>query len=155
MAIKISGVTVIGDDQKFTGAGVGDSDDLRGAAYDSDVVITMKGVTNALNYTALDSNGSAQIAWDATLFINASFTLEKNLTVNNPTNEENHIGKTGLLKVSQDAGAGNTLSWGSHYLFGGGTAPTITDSASATDILTYTILGADQILINAAVQDIS
>jgi hypothetical protein len=62
-------------------------------------------------------------------------TLGGNRTLANPTNIT--AGQSGVIFVVQDATGSRTLSYGSYFKFSGGTAPTLTTTANATDILAY------------------
>ena len=62
-------------------------------------------------------------------------TLGGNRTLANPTNIT--AGQSGVIFVVQDATGSRTLSYGSYFKFSGATAPTLTTTANATDILAY------------------
>ena len=48
-------------------------------------------------------------------------------------------GQTGLIYVYQDGTGSRTLSYNSIYKFSGGTAPTLTTTAAAVDVLSYSV----------------
>lgn len=62
-------------------------------------------------------------------------TLGGNRTLANPTNIT--AGTSGVIFVVQDATGSRTLSYGSYFKFPGGTAPTLTTTANAVDILAF------------------
>jgi len=66
---------------------------------------------------------------------NYSVTLGGNRTLANPTNIT--AGQSGVIVISQDGTGGRTLAYGSYFKFPGGTAPTLTTTASAVDVLAY------------------
>lgn len=66
---------------------------------------------------------------------NFSVTLGGNRTLANP--KSNVVGQSGIIKVAQDSTGSRTLAFGSYWKFSGGTAPTLTTTASAVDILVY------------------
>jgi hypothetical protein len=66
---------------------------------------------------------------------NYSVTLGGNRTLANPTNLV--AGQSGIIKISQDGTGSRTLAFGSYWKFSAGTAPTLTTTASAVDILAY------------------
>lgn len=66
---------------------------------------------------------------------NFSVTLGGNRTLANPSNLV--AGQSGVIKISQDATGSRTLAFGSNWKFAAGTAPTLTTTASAVDILAY------------------
>lgn len=79
----------------------------------------------------------ATITPDFALGNNYSVTLGGNRTLANPTNLT--AGATGSIFVSQDGTGSRTLSWGSYWDFAGGTAPTLTTTASAVDRIDYVV----------------
>jgi len=66
---------------------------------------------------------------------NYSVTLGGNRTLANPTNIT--AGQSGVIVITQDGTGGRTLAYGSNFKFPGGTAPTLTTTASAVDVLAY------------------
>lgn len=91
--------------------------------------------TRTQNFDATTLVDSASIAWDASQNQVCSVILAGNRTLSNPTNLQD--GGTYILIVKQDAIGGRTLSYGSAYKWPGGTAPTLTTSANAVDILSF------------------
>ncbi|MGI9251041.1 MAG: hypothetical protein ACR2PR_07560, partial [Pseudohongiellaceae bacterium] len=77
----------------------------------------------------------ANIAWNLLTAQTASVTLAGNRTLDNPTNMQD--GSTYILRVTQDATGSRTLAFGTAYDWPGGTAPTLTTTANAVDILTF------------------
>lgn len=77
----------------------------------------------------------ASISWDLDTNQVATVTLDQNSTLSNPTNQQ--AGATYVLIVKQPAGNNYTLSFDTSYLFSGGSAPTITASNGAIDVLTF------------------
>ena len=78
---------------------------------------------------------------------NHSVTLAHNTTFANPSNM--NIGQTGSIIITQDSTGSRTASFGSYWKFAGGTAPTLTTTASAVDRIDYIIVSAT--LIHAVV----
>jgi hypothetical protein len=66
---------------------------------------------------------------------NFSVTLGGNRTLANPTNLT--AGQSGVIVITQDGTGSRTLAYGSYFKFPGGTAPTLTTTASAVDVLAY------------------
>lgn len=66
---------------------------------------------------------------------NFSVTLGGNRTLANPTNIT--AGQSGIIVITQDSTGSRTLSYGSYWKFAGGTAPTLTTTANAVDVLAY------------------
>lgn len=80
----------------------------------------------------------ASIAWDHAASDIATVTLAGNRTIANPTNPR---AGTFILKVTQDATGSRTLAFDTNYHFPGGTAPTLSTTANAVDILTFVNFG--------------
>ena len=85
------------------------------------------------NDQALTSGAS--VAWNANTAQVATLTLGHNVTMSNATNHK--AGGVYILRVTQ-AAAPKTLAWSSGYKWPGNTAPTMTTTASAVDIFTFT-----------------
>lgn len=77
--------------------------------------------------------------------VNNSFTvtLGGNRTLANPTNLV--AGQSGVFIINQDGTGSRTLAYGSNYDFGGGTAPTLTTTASAQDMIAYFVVSTSRI----------
>jgi len=74
---------------------------------------------------------------------NFTVTLGGNRTLANPTNKV--VGQTGSIFIVQDGTGSRTLSYGTDYEFAGGTAPTLTTTASAVDRIDYVIRSSTSI----------
>jgi len=74
---------------------------------------------------------------------NFSVTLGGNRTLANPTNLT--AGQSGVIVITQDGTGSRTLAYGSNFKFPGGTAPTLTTTASAVDVLAYYVESASRI----------
>ena len=68
---------------------------------------------------------------------NFSVTLAHNATFANPSNDT--AGQAGSIFITQDGTGSRTASFGTDWEFAGGTAPTLTTTASATDRIDYVI----------------
>ena len=66
---------------------------------------------------------------------NFTTTLTGPVTFSNPTNVIG--GQTGSIFIRQDGTGSRTASWGTHWHFTGGTAPTLTTTAKAVDRIDY------------------
>ena len=104
---------------------------------------TVAGLSIAETFTAQQRGAisvltdGATITPDFSLGNNYSVTLGGNRTLANPTNLT--AGATGSIFISQDGTGSRTLSWGSYWDFAGGTAPTLTTTASAVDRIDYVV----------------
>ena len=72
-----------------------------------------------------------------------SVTLGGNRTLANPTNIV--AGQSGVFIITQDGTGSRTLAYGSYYKFPGGTAPTLTTTAAAVDVIAYFVGSTTQI----------
>jgi hypothetical protein len=69
------------------------------------------------------------------LLIGAVVTLTGNITTQTVSNVV--VGKSGSITFIQDGAGLHTTVWDSKFKFAGGTAPTLTTTAGAVDILNY------------------
>lgn len=89
------------------------------------------------------SSSSASIAVDASLSNNFTHTFTENTTLANPTNLV--AGQGGIIVFTQHASSPKTLAFGSYWKFPSGTAPTVTATNSAVDILVYYVESTSRI----------
>lgn len=111
------------------------NDDVQSTGFtvdDNDVFDTGSGQIHSTEGTLTDG---ASIAWNLTGKQVATVTLGGNRTLSNPTNMKS--GGTYILTVKQDATGSRTLSYDTAYKWSGGTAPTLTTTANAVDIITF------------------
>jgi hypothetical protein len=80
---------------------------------------------------------------DFSLANNFSVTLGGNRTLANPTNLT--AGQSGVIVITQDGTGSRTLAYGSYFKFPSGTAPTLTTTASAVDVLAYYVESSTRI----------
>lgn len=112
--------------------------------------ITNVAVTNAAQSFTAQQRGTisaltdgATITPDFSAANNFSVTLGGNRTLANPTNLT--AGASGCIWITQDGTGSRTLAYGSYWDFTGGTAPTLTTTASARDCLVYSVQSSTQI----------
>lgn len=74
---------------------------------------------------------------------NFSVTLAGNRTLANPTNLT--AGQAGTIVITQDGTGSRTLAYGGNWKFPGGTAPTLTTTAAAVDVIAYYVESASRI----------
>ena len=72
-------------------------------------------------------------------------SLAGNRTLGAPTNVV--AGQSGVIRVVQDATGSRTLAYNSVFKFPGGTAPTLTTTANAVDLLAYHVESATRIAV--------
>ena len=95
----------------------------------------------AANITAL-SDG-ATITIDMATACHHSVTLGGNRTFAAPSNQA--VGQAGSIFITQDGTGSRTAAFNSAFKFVGGTAPTLTTTASATDRIDYIIFSSNVI----------
>ena len=91
--------------------------------------------------TALTSASSVTI--DFSLSNHFSITMGHNIAFGNPTTES--VGQSGTIVLTQDGTGSRTASWGSLFLWAGGTAPTLSTAANSVDRIDYFVAAADKI----------
>lgn len=111
------------------------------------VLGTSQEYTRTHNFNATTLTDGANISWDLSQNQVASVTLGGNRTLSNPTNKVD--GAVYILIVRQDGTGGRTLSFSSDYKFAGGTAPTLTTTASKADIMTFVCDGTNMYGVSA------
>lgn len=74
---------------------------------------------------------------------NYTVTLAGNRTIANPTNCT--AGQSGSIFIVQDGTGSRTAAWGTYWDWAGGTAPTLTTTASAVDRVDYIVRSATSI----------
>lgn len=72
----------------------------------------------------------------------------------NPTNAV--AGQTGLITVTQASGGSNALTFASNYKFAGGSgsAPSLTTTGNAVDLLPYSVKSSTEIVIGKPLSDV-
>ena len=90
---------------------------------------------------------ASSVAIDLSLANNFTLTLAGNRTLAAPTNVT--AGQSGVIVVSQDGTGSRTLAFNSIFKFAGGTAPTLTTTASAVDILAYYVESSTRITVTS------
>lgn len=95
----------------------------------------------AADYVSLTD--AATVAVDMSTFVNATVTLGGNRTLGAPSNTKN--GQCGLIEIKQDGTGSRTLAYNSAWKFAGGSAPVLTTTASARDLLFYQVISSSVI----------
>lgn len=114
-------------------------------AYDvdtakTDVVQTFTAAQRGAITTLTDG---ATITADFATTNHFQVTLGGNRTLANPSNQT--AGQSGAIRIVQDGTGSRTLAYGSNWKFSNGTAPTLTTTANAVDILVYFVESASRI----------
>lgn len=80
---------------------------------------------------------------DITNYNHFDITVNENITVANPTHS---VGFNGMLVLQQDGSGGHTIDFASNWIFPSG-APVENTSANAFNVFRYTVLSANNILV--------
>ncbi len=114
-------------------------------AYDADTAKTdvVQSFSVAQRGTITALTDGATITPNMNNANNFSVTLGGNRTLANPTNLT--AGQSGVIVITQDGTGSRTLAYGSNFKFPGGTAPTLTTTANAVDVLAYYVESATRI----------
>lgn len=106
--------------------------------------------TDVVNSFTVAQRGSIDALTDAATITpdfsasnNFSVTLGGNRTLANPTNLV--AGQSGVIVITQDGTGSRTLAYGSYFKFANGTAPSLTTTASAVDVLAYYVESSTRI----------
>jgi len=108
-----------------------------------DATTTLAGLSAAQTFTAQQRGAisaltdGATITPDFSLANNFSVVLGGARTLANPTNLT--AGASGAIFITQDGTGSRTLAYDTAWSFSGGTAPTLTTTAGAIDVLVYTV----------------
>ena len=104
--------------------------------------------TKAQRGTPVALTDASTIAVDLSLGNNFSVTLGGNRNLGDPTNVT--AGQSGVIVVTQDGTGSRTLAYsGSKYKFAGGSAPTLTTTAGAVDVLAYYVESSTRITVTS------
>lgn len=114
-------------------------------AYDADTAKTdvAQSFTAAQRGSITTLTSGATVTPDFAAANNYTLTLDQNLTIANPTNLT--AGQSGSIFLVQDGTGSRTAAWGSYWDFAGGTAPTLTTTASAVDRIDYVVRSSTSI----------
>ena len=114
-----------------------------------DATFTLAGTNLAQSFSAAQRGSitaltdGATITPDFAAANNFSVTLGGNRTLANPSNLT--AGQSGSIVITQDATGSRTLAYGTYWKFPSGTAPTLTTTASAVDVLVYYVESSTRI----------
>jgi hypothetical protein len=126
------------DKKLYTKNASGSVVELTGAKLDAAQSFTaaQRGAISALT-------DGATITPDFAVANNFSVTLGGNRTLANPSNIV--AGQSGVIIINQDGTGSRTLAYGSNFDFGGATAPTLTTTANAQDMIAYFVVSTSRI----------
>lgn len=92
--------------------------------------------------TPLASSGN-EVIFNMSQRNNYTLTLNENTTVLQPSSTT--IGQSGSIIITQDGTGSRTAAWHADFKWAGGTAPTLTTTASAVDRIDYIVAAANKI----------
>lgn len=136
-----SGISVTGT--AVANTGVLSVNGNTGAITNVAVTNTAQSFSAAQRGTVSALTDGATITPDFAVANNFSVTLGGNRTLANPSNLT--AGQSGTIVITQDGTGSRTLAYGSNWKFPGGTAPTLTTTASAVDVIAYYVESASRI----------
>ena len=136
-----SGISVTGT--AVANTGVLSVNGNTGAITNVAVTNTAQSFSAAQRGTVSALTDGATITPDFAVANNFSVTLGGNRTLANPSNLT--AGQSGTIVVTQDGTGSRTLAYGGNWKFPGGTAPTLTTTASAVDVIAYYVESATRI----------
>lgn len=118
-----------------------------------DATGTVPLLSNAQTYTAAQRGAvsgltsATGITIDLSIANNFSLTMGHTVTLNNPSNIV--AGQSGVIFVTQPAsGTTYAMVFDSYWDFAGGTAPSLTQTNGATDVIVYAVQSATSIVAN-------
>jgi len=91
--------------------------------------------TSQQNFNATTLTFDATQDWDLTTNQVCKLTLTANTTFDAPTNQVD--GSVYVITIIQDGTGSRTAGWNTVFKWAGGTAPTLTTTASAKDVFTF------------------
>ncbi len=100
-------------------------------------------ISGAKRGTVTELTDGATITADFATSNNFSVTLGGNRTLANPSNQT--AGQSGAITITQDGTGSRTLAYGSNWKFSNGSAPVLTTTANAVDVLVYFVESASRI----------
>ena len=124
-----------------------DTDADAGSAEIGNSVLTFDGLTGRGDFrksayiSTFALTSASTVSWDAAAIANAYITLGHNVTIDQPSNPVH--GAVISLEIKQPSSGGPyTVAWHADFEFAASTAPTVTATASKTDIFTFRYSGS-------------
>ena len=110
---------------------------------------TAQEFTATQNFNATTLSDGSTVAWDASANQVTSVTLGGNRTLGAASNQID--GGVYVISIIQDGTGSRTLAFNSNYKFVGGSAPTVSTSANARDVLVFVSNGTNMFEIGRAI----
>lgn len=108
---------------------------VQGYDVDTAKLDVVQSFTRAQRGGVLALTDAATVAVDLALANNFSLTIAGSRTLGIPTNQL--AGQAGTIVIKQDATGSRTLAYSVNWKFPGGTAPALSTTGNAVDVLTY------------------
>lgn len=112
-------------------------------------ILTVASVWESAEYVALTDDGT-DISIDLNTGIHFSFTMDDDLSLENPTNGKE--GQTGFIQFTQDGSGGRVLSFDTAYV--GTEIILLSTTAGAVDLVGYHVLPSGDVLITGIKKDV-
>ena len=109
---------------------------------------TAQEFTATQNFNATTLSDASTVSWDASANQVTSVTLGGNRTLGAASNQVD--GGVYVISIIQDGTGSRTITFNSNYKFVKGTAPTLTTTASARDVLVFVSNGTNMFEIGRA-----
>lgn len=117
---------------------------IKGFQIDTNEVVSFQTLNDRVPFAIQTLTFSSNIIIDFSISRNFQITLTGNITIQNPVNAI--TGHSGLIYLIQDSTGNRTASFGTNWKFENGTAPTLTTSANAMDMLVYEVYNSNFIV---------
>ena len=124
-------------------------DNSQAGGYPMANLKTAQEFTATQNFNATTLSDGSTVAWDASANQVTSVTLGGNRTLGAASNQID--GGVYVISVIQDGTGSRTLAFNSNYKFVGGTAPTVSTTANARDVLVFVSNGTNMFEIGRAI----
>lgn len=109
--------------------------------------------SDTFDWVAVPFAATVTIDFDAGINF-AVGALTANAALGAPANLAGKIGRSGLIKITQDATGSRTLTFNSAFCFDGDVALSIGTTASKSTILAYTIISATKVLLTQPAKNV-
>jgi len=149
MATVLDDLTAAAARTTLGSSATGDALFIAASASAARTALAAPGLADVNSYTAANRGAitalsdASTVTPDFASANNFSLTIGGARTLANPSNQT--AGQSGAIVITQDGTGSRTLAYGSNYKFAGGTAPTLTTTASAVDVLVYYVESASRI----------
>ena len=124
-------------------------DNSQAGGYPMANLKTAQEFTATQNFNATTLSDGSTVSWDASANQVTSVTLGGNRTLGAASNQID--GGVYVISIIQDGTGSRTLAFNSNYKFVGGSAPTVSTSANARDVLVFVSNGTNMFEIGRAI----